>query len=366
MTRPALLSLLLFIAALPARAELTRGTPAPDFPRGVRWLPAGTRPLSMRDLKGRVVIVDFWEYTCINCIRTFPHLKEWYRRYHGSGLEIVGVHKGEFEFASDPENVERAYRRFALPYPAIADTRSEIWRAYDCNSWPDTFIIDRSGVIREAHRGEGDYGSEERLLQDLLKQGHKELDFSSFTIPEDHPIVGNACGDVSPEIYVGAARGALWGGRIANPEGFYDGRVVDYKPIEIRVVRGFFARGPWKNRPDDFEAAADPTPARPVSLGISYRGREVYAVLDRATREPVDVEITENGAPIPAAQRGKDVRALPDGRTVVTIGEPRMYYLIVDEDDTATHELVLQPMAKGARICSFTFSNRCLLDFDRL
>ncbi len=320
----------------------------------------------MRELRGKVVIVDFWEYTCINCVRTFPHLKEWYRRYHASGLEIVGVHKGEFGFASDPENVSRAAARFALPYPVIADTRSEIWRAYDCNSWPDTFVVDRAGIIREVHKGEGDYGKEERLLQELLKQGHKDLDFSTYAIPEDRPIEGKGCGDVSPETYVGAARGALWGGRIANPEGFHDGRIVDYKPTEVRVVRGFFAQGPWKNRPDDFEAAEDPAPSRPVSLGISYRGKEVYAVLDRSTKDPVDVAVLRNGVPIPPAQRGRDVHELPDGTTVITIDESRMYYVVASEDDTATHELLLAPAKKGARICSFTFTNRCLLDFDRL
>jgi thiol-disulfide isomerase/thioredoxin len=364
--RTALLSLSVFAAALPLLGELTRGTPAPEFPRGVRWLPAGASPLSMRELKGKVVIVDFWDYTCINCIRTFPHLKEWYRRYHADGLEIIGVHRGEFAFASEPDNVEKAYRRLALPYPAIADTRSEIWRAYDCNSWPDTFVIDRGGIIREAHRGEGDYGSEERLLQELLKQGHKELDFSSLAIPEDRAITGKACGDVSPEIYIGAARGGIWGGQIANAEGLHDGRVVDYRETEKRVVRGFFARGPWKNRPDDFEAAEDPTPDRPLTLGVSYRGREVYAVLDRTAGSPVEVLITRNGAPIPQEQRGRDVHVLPDGRTAVSIVEPRMYYLVANEDDTATHELVLAPEKKGARVCSFTFSNRCLLDFDRL
>jgi thiol-disulfide isomerase/thioredoxin len=349
-----------------ALGELTVGTPAPEFPRGAIWIgSSGSRP-SMKGLRGKVVIVDFWEYTCINCVRTLPHLKQWYARYQKDGLEIIGVHKGEFEFASDTKNVERGYARFQLPYPAIADVKDEVWRAYNCNTWPDTFLIDRTGVIREVHQGEGDYGKEERLIQELLKQGHPELDYSSIMVPEDKPLFGTPCGPASPEIMVGANRGSLGGGQIATAEGFLPGKIVAYKPTEKRIIRGFFAEGEWKNRPDDFEAAEDPRPDRRVSLGISYRGRDVYAVLDRATKEPVEVVLTHNGKPIPEAQRGKDVRARADGETVVVIDEPRMYYLVTNEDDTKTQELVLLPSKAGARICSFTFGNRCLEDFDRL
>ena len=196
---------------------------------------SGSRP-SMKGLRGKVVIVDFWEYTCINCVRTLPHLKQWYARYQKDGLEIIGVHKGEFEFASDTKNVERGYARFQLPYPAIADVKDEVWRAYNCNTWPDTFLIDRTGVIREVHQGEGDYGKEERLIQELLKQGHPELDYSSIMVPEDKPLFGTPCGPASPEIMVGANRGSVGGGQIANAEGFLPGKIVAYKPTEKRIM----------------------------------------------------------------------------------------------------------------------------------
>lgn len=354
----ALLAASLLGVAAPGLAELKPGTPAPEFPTKAIWL-GSTGPLSLRQLRGKVVVVDFWEYTCINCVRTFPHLKEWHARYKKHGLEIIGVHKGEFAFASEAKNVERAYGRFGLPYPSIVDVRDEIWRAYGCNTWPDTFLVDRAGIIREVHQGEGDYGKTERLIQELLKEGHPELDFSKIFIPPDTPLVGMVCGPMSPEIMVGAKRGGL-SGRIANAEGFEPGRTVTYRPTENRLIQGFFAEGSWTNRPDDFEAAEDPAPDRRISLGVSYRGRDVYAVLDRATREPVSVDVTRDGKPIPEDKRGKDMQALPDGRTAVVIDEPRMYYLITSEDDSRTHEIVLHPVKKGARISSFTFGNRCL------
>jgi alkyl hydroperoxide reductase subunit AhpC len=363
-----LLGALLLGVSARALAELAVGTSAPEFPRGAIWIGSSGPHPSMRELKGRVVIVDFWDYTCINCIRTFPHLKKWYSRYHKDGLEIIGVHKGEFVFSDDPKNIERAHARFQLPYPAIADVKAEIWRSYDCNTWPDTFLIDRSGVIREVHKGEGDYGKEERRIQELLKQGHSELDYSAIVIPEDKDLFARQCGDMSPEILVGAKYSKFVGSEIANAEGLQEGKVVDYKPTEKRIIRGFFAQGKWMNRPADLEAAEDQAPNQPVSLGISYRGREVYAVLDRATnwKDPVVVVVTRDGKPIPEPQRGKDVRARPDGQTVVVIDEPRMYYVVAKEDDTKTHELVFFPSQKGARVCSFTFGNRCLEDFDKL
>ena len=353
------------LAAAAGLGEIPPGKPAPEFPAKAIWLGAGT-PLSMKELKGKVVIVDFWEYTCINCIRTFPHLKALYARYHDAGLEIIGVHKGEFAFASSEKSVAAvtsAYRRFELPYPTIVDVRDAVWKLYDCSSWPDTFVVDRSGIVRGAHQGEGDYGALEGLVQQLLKDGHPELNFSTITIPRDAQVVGPSCGPMSDELMIGAERGSPR--RIANPEGFEPGHTVDYKATARRTPGGFFAEGSWKNRPDDFESAEDPKPGRKLSLGVSYKGREVYTVLDRGSREPVEVIVTRDGAPVPEPLRGKDLKARPDGQTVLVIDESRMYYVIQGEDDAA-HELVLSPSGKGARICSFAFGNRCLETFDKL
>lgn len=358
-TRLALLAALLLGVAAMGLAELTPGTPAPEFPSNAIWLGAAAPRPSLRQLRGKVVIVDFWEYTCINCIRTFPHLKQWHERYRADGLEIIGVHKGEFAFASEAKNVESAYARFGFPYPTIVDIRDEIWRAYGCTTWPDTFLVDRTGVIRGIHQGEGEYGATERFLQELLREGHPELDYSKIVIPPDTELVGGVCGPMSPEIMVGTLRGPL-AGRIANAEGFESGRTVTYKPTEKRLIQGFFAEGSWTNRPDDFEAAEDPKPGRPISLGVSYRGRDVYAVMDRGTREPISVDVRRDGKPIPEGQRGKDIQVLSDGRTVAVVAEPRMYSLITKEDDSRTHELVLFPSQKGLRISSFAFGNRCL------
>jgi thiol-disulfide isomerase/thioredoxin len=338
MMRRLLFASAVFAVSAAGLGELPPGSPAPEFPANTIWLGAGT-PLSMKGLRGKVVIVDFWEYTCINCIRTFPHFKKLYARYHDAGLEIVGVHKGEFAFASDEKNVERAYRRFGLPYPAVADVRDAVWKLWKCTTWPDTFVVDRAGIIRGAHQGEGDYAPLEYLVQQLLKEGHPELDFGKFTVPRDTPLIGPQCGPMTDELMTGAERN--------------------------RSARGFVVEGSWKKRPDDLESAEDQRPDRKTSLGITYTAREVYPVLDRGAREPVEVVVTRDGSPIPEPLRGKDITARPDGQTVLVIDEPRMYYVIQGEDDSP-HQLVFLPARKGARICSFTFGNRCLENFDKL
>lgn len=346
-------------------AELTPGTPAPEFPKNAIWIGTNGKTLSMEELKGKVVLIDFWEYTCINCVRTFPHLKEWYNRYHKYGLEIIGVHKGEFDFASDPENVKRAYKRFKLPYPAIADVHDKIWDLYDSNFWPNSFLIGRDGIIREVHHGEGDYGKFEKEIQNLLKQGHPELDFSKYDIPPDKPLFGPGCGEESDEIYVGYLRGSKWGGEIANSEGFKPEETIDYAETENRVDRGFFVKGRWTNRKDFFESLTPSKPDDIPYLGIAYRGRDVYSVLSRYTEKPAILVVTRDGMPIPESMRGQDITEDSQGRTVIKIDEPRMYYVVTKEDDKP-HELRFFPKTDGIRIYSFTFGNKCLEDFDRL
>jgi len=356
--------LLLLLWPSCAGAELTPGTPAPEFPKDALWLSA-QKPSLSSDLKGKVVLVEFWEYTCINCIRTFPRLKELYRRYQPFGFEIIGVHKGEFGFASQVENVVRAYNRFALPYPSIADVKDKIWRLYDSNGWPNSFLIDQDGVIRDVHHGEGGYGKMERSIQDLLRRRNASIDFSPFPIAPDKPLFGPPCGLQSDEIFVGYRRGSSWGGQLANSEGFQRERAVVYQPTSKRVPRGFFVEGWWLNRADDFESVAGSKPKARVSLGITYQARDVYVVLGSSSKKPVEVWVTRDGRPVPEVLRGKDVHLASDGQTVVTVDQHRMYYVLTKEDDE-NHELVLLPRKAGLQVYSFSFGNRCLEHFDRL
>lgn len=352
-------------AAVPASAELTPGTPAPDFLGRKVWLNGGMLSLK-KELRGKVVLVDFWEYTCINCIRTLPALKRIYTRYKPYGLEIVGVHAPEFDFAYRPENVAIGTKRQRIPWPVVVDSDFSIWRAYDSNSWPNKFLIDARGTIVRQHAGEGGYAELERQIREEIHKKNPRIAFpSSWTIPPDTDDFNpSRCGAMSEETYVGTARGTRWGGQIANREGFQPGKVVNYASMPVQVRRGFSAHGLWKNGPDDFEHARV-TPQPRDYIGLRYRGAEVYVVMNLKRGASARVYVTRDGKPVPAPKRGVDVQADARGRTFLEVREGRMYYAIQGED-MGSHELRLSPTDAGVAVNSFTFGNRCLTKFDRL
>lgn len=357
-------ALIAAFSATPSHAELTPGTPAPDFTGPHTWI--NSKPLSLqRELKGKVVLVDFWEYTCINCIRTLPALNRIYDRYKSYGFEIIGDHAPEFDFAYKPENVTTGTRREVIRWPVIVDSDFSIWHAYDSNSWPNKFLIGSNGIIVLQHSGEGGYGELERLIRsEILKANPKAVFPSSWAIPPDTNDFDPArCGTTSEETYIGTARGALWGGEIANKEGFQPGKTVQYVSAPRTVKRGFSAHGLWKNEPDDLEHARDTTSPEDY-IGIRYHGREVYAVMNLRSGSSARVYVTRDRKPLPPAQRGVDVQADAHGRTYIDVREGRMYYVIQGED-ASPHDLRLFATTKGLAINSFTFGNRCLTNFDR-
>lgn len=168
------------------------GSLAPDFILGGQWI--GSKPLLLKDLKGKVVLVDFWTYTCINCIRTLPYLKTWHEKYGDKGLVIVGVHAPEFEFEKDAGNVKEAIKDFGLKYPVMQDNDFATWRAYRNNYWPAKYLIDQEGNIRYTHFGEGDYDETEQAIQQLL----------ALNIPVDNPTYHTY--GRTPELYLGTER----------------------------------------------------------------------------------------------------------------------------------------------------------------
>ncbi len=361
----ALVALSLTLAVPRAGAELTPGTPAPDFTGSRAWF--NSQPLSLqKQLKGKVVLVDVWEYTCINCIRTLPALKRMYTRYHPMGFEIIGVHAPEFDFAYKPENVALGVKRQRIPWPVVVDSDFSIWRAYDNNSWPNKFLINARGIIVRQHAGEGAYGELERLIREELRKANSKVAFpASWDIPPDlndfDPV---RCGAMSEETYVGAARGARWGAEMANAEGFQPGKAVLYSSLPHAVRRGFYAHGLWKNNADDFEHARG-SRALGDYIGIRYRAREVYPVMNLKSGASSRVYVTRDGKPVPRAQRGVDVQADASGKTFIEVRDGRMYYAIQNED-SGFHDLKLHASDTGVAINSFTFGNRCLTEFDKL
>lgn len=346
----------LMLTAVPgeSRAEAGQGEriPAPELKAKV-WI--NSPPLTLKQLRGKVVLVDFWEYTCINCIRTFPYLRRWQKLYAPLGLVIIGVHTPEFAFAKNPRNVAAAVKRFGFTFPVAVDSDYKIWDAFHNDAWPADYLIDKNGNVAFVHVGEGNYGEMERRIQALLKEANPKLDFAAakFTIPEDKPMFGGACRRATAETYLGYARAA----NIANPGGEDRTREVHYIAPADLPIDNFALNGNWlataqavrhvskANKPGD-------------SLSLHYRAMSVYMVAGSDNGVPKRLYLTQDGSPLSANARGVDVKADAEGRAYIELSGKRMYYL-VSNPEFGTHTLTLYATAPSLSLYSFTFGNNC-------
>lgn len=336
---------------------------APDFAPGA-WI--NSEPLHIDALRGRVVLTDIWDFTCINCIRTLPYLAEWHRRYADLGLTIVGVHSPEFEFAKDRRQVEAAARRFGLTYPIVLDNDYETWTAYANRYWPAHYLIDPHGYIRHSQFGEGGYRDFELAIQALLRERDPSLRLPEPmqpVRPEDRP--GAVCYRATPELHAGFDRGAL-----GNSEGYpsFDAVVFYEEPLDRRPG-AFYVAGPWKAAPDHLASAGEqsaillPYQAATVNAVMSPSGDPVDLMLGVQRADlgaipltGVNVLVTQNDRALTSDEAGDDVTFDAQGRSRVHVDAPRMYHL-VKNPAFGQFELRLTPDRPGFALYAFTFTS---------
>ena len=331
---------------------------------GVTWI--NSRPLSLAALRGKVVMIDFWDYTCINCIRTFPENKKLWNRYRSDGFVLIGVDDAEFASAAPVDRAREAVKRFELPYPVVVDYHFQIWNAYKNQVWPNMFLIDARGVIRYNHPGEGADNEIEHAIQGLLKEAHPDLTFpAADTGTADINPAAPGCGGVhTPEMYVGD-----WSGRgvLSNPQGYRDHKTIDYAQ-QSSVDDGRVAlSGRWETEREGMiyrgkRTGNEPGPDRAT---MQYHARELYSVMNLARGRSARLYIKQDGAYLTATNKGADVKIDSDGRSYLEVSEPRMYYL-VQNPQFGSHSIDLFPAADGVMIDSFTFGNSCQTKFDHL
>jgi thiol-disulfide isomerase/thioredoxin len=288
--------------------------PAPDFQGIGAWL--NSRPLTLNGLRGRVVLIDFWTYSCINCLRTLPYVKAWDRDYRSDGLTIVGVHTPEFAFEHVPANVRENVRKLGVRYPVALDNEYGTWNAWHNQYWPAKYLIDKAGHVRYYHFGEGDYGQTEGAIRELLAEAGAELS-SRSRLPKE-PSVGL----VTPESYLGYERLARYNGVPV----LHDAERAYSFPSTLEANELAFA-GRWKF---EHERAVPGSGAR---LRLQYRARNVYLVLTGAG----------------------SVRVLVDGkpeRTVAVRGD--RLYTLVERPASGDHLLELR-FGPGVAAYAFTF-----------
>jgi thiol-disulfide isomerase/thioredoxin len=336
----------------------------------VEWLNSSS--FTMAGLRGKVVMIDFWEYTCINCIRTFAENKKWYERYHKYGFEIIGVHCPEFDIAYRVSNVKTAVKRFGLPYPVVVDDSFLIWRNYHNSTWPNRFLIDAKGYIRYDRSGEGGDSALEHAIQQLLKEAHPGLKFpSSYTIPLEKNAFAPACGVTTPEMYVGQWQDR---GILSNQQGYHKGRTLNYT-LPARVEDGQAAvSGRWETddgrNPDQsngmiYRGKKKGEGPSGDELEMHYHARELYAVMSVEHGRPERVYIRQGGKDLASQNKGVDVQFDTQGHSYIELREPRMYYLTANPK-FGSHEVELLPTRGGLTINSFTFGNDCQTDFPHL
>jgi thiol-disulfide isomerase/thioredoxin len=320
-------SLLATARALPALG------PAPEFTETQDWFNTpGRRPLALSALRGHVVLIDFWTYTCINCIRTLPYLKAWDAAYRRAGLEIVGVETPEFAFEHDAGNVANAIDQFGLHYPVVQDNNMGTWNAYGNQYWPADYLIDARGQVRYAAFGEGDYGKTETAIRALLAEAGAPVGAkgrpAGVLVPSRQ---------ATPETYLGTERAQGWIDAPSN--GLHD---YGSPPSGELSLNDFAFSGTWKVSAQPALAVAG------AGIDVEFQAKDVYLVLSSPGERPLPVEVLLDGRPIRAANAGADVHT-----GVLTVRRQRLYSL-VSLARNERHRLTLR-FAPGVSGYAFTF-----------
>jgi cytochrome c biogenesis protein CcdA/thiol-disulfide isomerase/thioredoxin len=291
--------------------------PAPELIAGGQWF--NSPPLTLQELRGKVVLVDFWTYSCINCRRTFPYLKTWWEAYKDQGLVIIGVHSPEFEFEKDPKNVQKALDDFGLSYPVMQDNVFATWKAYRNQYWPAKYLIDAEGNVRYTHFGEGKYDETESKIQELLKEaGELVVAPASKTSQPDEKFIRRNLTQ-TPETYLGYARSTGF----VSPEKLQRDALAQYSLPKTIARDSYALEGSWMITPEYARGNAG------GKLVLKFDAREVYLVARPVAGESM-VQVTLDGAP-----SDQQLSITADGLyTVVSLEESGLHILELEFGDT--------------------------------
>ncbi|MDH5533893.1 MAG: cytochrome c biogenesis protein DipZ [Candidatus Pacebacteria bacterium] len=303
---------------------------APEIIPGGEWI--NSEPFTIKDQQGKVVLIDFWTYSCINCIRTLPYLKSWHEKYASKGLVILGVHAPEFEFEKNINNVRDAVKGFELKYPIVQDNNFETWKAYRNRYWPAKYLIDKNGMVRYTHFGEGKYDETEKMIQKLLSEAGSDISDLDINNPE-YELFGR-----TPEIYLGFKRMQL----LASPEKIVPNKFSEYSSPSSLVINKFALESQWKISEEYSEAE------KGSSLYSRFSAKDVYLVMRSTNGEGSQVKVFLDGEEI-GENGGIDVID-----SMITVNEDRLYH-IVELDKPGTHTLKLEYQDGNIESFAFTF-----------
>jgi cytochrome c biogenesis protein CcdA/thiol-disulfide isomerase/thioredoxin len=322
---------------LPVEGEI------PSFAGASLWL--NSPPLTPESLRGKVVVVDFWTYSCINCLRALPYVESWYQKYKDHGLVVIGVHAPEFAFEKDPSNVRRAVADLKITYPVALDNDYAIWQAFNNQYWPAHYFIDATGHIRAHHFGEGNYDESEQIIRTLLTEagqsglpppGMGGATAGGVQAPPDE------AHDQSPETYVGYRRAD----NFASPDGFAQDQAHVYSAPAALKLNQWALGGSWNVDPEKAVLGASGG-----KIEFRFYARDLHLVLGPGNGgKPVRFRVTLDGA-APAANHGADT----DSGGAGIIDGQRLYQLIRQSGDVGEHLFSIEFLDPGVQAYSFTF-----------
>jgi len=313
----------------------------PDLSGAVAWL--NSPPLNGDQLKGHVVLVDFWTYSCINCLRSIPYVRAWAEKYKDSGLVVIGVHTPEFAFEKDQDNVRRAVGELKITYPVALDNDYKIWKAFSNSYWPADYLVDATGHIRFHHFGEGKYGESEQQIQQLLKEHNPQLSVSGLVKVAATGAEAPPDTDVeSPETYVGYARADSF----VSAGGLQQDVSHSYSIPKHLELNQWGLSGTWTDRAQ--VASLDSAKGKIV---YRFHARDVHLVLGAAANgKPLRFRVKIDGQ-APGENHGVDTDAAGDGK----ITDHRLYQLIRQKNMIEDRTFEIEFLDRGAQAFAFTF-----------
>jgi cytochrome c biogenesis protein CcdA/thiol-disulfide isomerase/thioredoxin len=326
----------------PAAVELRQEGTFPSLDGAVKWL--NSPPLTREQLKGKVVLIDFWTYSCINCLRSVPYVEAWWEKYKNDGLVVIGVHTPEFAFEKDPANVEKALADFKITYPVAVDSNYAIWKAFNNEYWPAHYFIDAQGIIRYHHFGEGKYDESEEVIQQLLREKNAGLKAAGLVqVAASGAQAAPDFGDVaSPETYIGYSRQQNY----ASPEKIRQDAPQAYTAPSRLTVNQWGLAGNW-NVSDEHAALL----AAPGKIIFRFHARDLHLVLGPGKNgKPVRFRVRIDGTP-PGADHGGDT----DEQGAGVVKEYRLYQLIRQRGKIEDRTFEIEFLDPGVQAFAFTF-----------
>ena len=306
---------------------------APEFPDKLMWLNGPF--ISMAKLTGKVVLIDFWTYSCINCQRTLPYLKKWSDKYQKFGFVLIGVHAPEFDFEKDPENVKKALKMYEVDWPVILDNKLEIWNLYANHYWPAKYLVDHNGKIIYSHFGEGNYIETEIKIQEALKEAGYKVDDKLVSGSQGLSLEAGQ----TPELYFGSLRG-----HVENiPQD------ISLQPDQI------YTTGKWFQEKEYIQHARVTKDLDDLII-LSYRAKKVFLVMESEDSKPVKVYVTLDGVGLNKDNAGEGIKFDEVGRSYVEVQFSTLYNLISTQT-FGDHILRLSATSDKLRCFAFTFGS---------